>query len=289
MLPNKPMVPTALNESGADPQRALRRPIGRPLGEEASIADQRARSAEFGMEGRTSPMPTSRKPRPTFTVEYELWVAGHRAIAGADEVGVGTVAGPLVAAAILLPSCGEDDISPTLQTLAETWWEVRDSKDIADSKKLRLEGLIRQSVEFGIGVVEADERATVVDQNKVTRLATERAIDALPRSPSAILLDGGVDVPDRDLVHRRIWKENDATTSLSISAASIIANIHFNRIMCAYEVQYPGYGFERHKGYLTPQHREALHRLGPCPIHHLYNKDVRRILANRAGALGESE
>lgn len=229
-------------------------------------------------------MSASRKPRPTFIVEHELWVAGHRAIAGADEVGVGTVAGPLVAAAILLPHYGEnEDIGAVLRALADAWWEVRDSKDIADSKKLRLDKLIRQSVEIGIGVVNVDERTAFVDQDVLTRLATERAIDALPRPPSAILLDGGVDAPRHDLVYRRIGKENDATTSLSISAASIIANIHFNHIMCAYGAQYPEYGFERHKGYLTPQHRDALQRLGACPIHHLYSKDVRRILSTREG------
>ncbi|MBK8257746.1 MAG: hypothetical protein IPK82_34390 [Polyangiaceae bacterium] len=229
-------------------------------------------------------MAASRKPRPTFAAELELWSAGHRAIAGADEVGVGAAAGPLVAAAILLPIPDDGvDIAAAFQALADEWWEVRDSKDIADSKKLRLDSLIRRSVTvgIGIGVVEVAERATFTDQNKATLLATERALDALPRPPDAVLLDGGVDIPRRNFLYRRIPKENDATTSLSISAASIVANMHFNQIMRTYGTEYPYYGFEQHKGYLTPQHKEALLRHGTCPIHHLNNKDVRRILAAR--------
>lgn len=234
-------------------------------------------------------MAASRKPRPTFSVEHELWLAGHRAIAGADEVGVGAVAGPLVAAAILLtlPEDG-DEVSAALGALADAWWEVRDSKDIADSKKLRLDRLIRESATPGIGVVDVLERATLISQDKATRLATERAIDALPRRPDAVLLDGGVEAPRRVLVHRQIPKENDATTSLSISAASIIANVYFNNIMDDYGVRYADYGFAQHKGYLTRQHKEALLRHGACPIHHLHNKHIRRILAKRGTTTGDS-
>lgn len=227
-------------------------------------------------------MPLSRKPRPTFTVEQELWAAGHRVIAGVDEVGVGVAAGPLIAAAILVPF-PEDclDVGAALAAIADAWWEVRDSKDISDTKKVRLDSLIRQYATLGIGMVDVAERTTIIDQS-ATRLATERALDALSRPLDAVLLDGDVDLPRRDLVYRRIPKDGGATSSLSISAASIIANMHFNKIMCEYSNQYPAYGFAEHKGYLTPKHREALLHYGPCPIHHLHNKEVRRIIAKRA-------
>lgn len=227
-------------------------------------------------------MSSSRKPRPTFAAEFELWTAGYRVIAGVDEVGVGVAAGPLVAAALLVPfPQGDLDVSAALAALADVWWEVRDSKDIVDAKKMRLDSLIRQHVTFAIGMVDVAERANLADQN-ATCLATERALDALSQPLDAVLVDGDVDLPKRDILCRRISKAEGATTSLSISAGSIVANMYFNSIMRAYGEQYPGYGFAEHKGYLTPKHREALLLHGPCPIHHLNNREVRRIVAKRA-------
>lgn len=227
-------------------------------------------------------MRPSTKPRPTFTVEYDLWKAGRRVIAGVDEVGVGMMAGPLVAAAILVPFSEVDgDVDAGLRELAEVWWEVRDSKDIADAKMVRLDQLIRQSTTVGIGIVEVAELADFASANAAGRAATERALDALARPIDAVVLDGDIGLPERDLVYRKLPKVRGATTSLSISAASIVAGVHFNRIMVAYGEQYPVYGFAEHKGYVTQRHKDALRRHGPCPIHHLHHKTVRSILAER--------
>lgn len=227
-------------------------------------------------------MSSSRKPRPTFAAELKLWTEGCRVIAGVDEVGVGVAAGPLVAAALLVPFPQDDrEVGAALAGLADIWWEVRDSKDIADSKKTRLDSLIRQHATFAFGMVDVAERAIITDQN-ATCLATERALDGLSRTLDAVLVDGDIDLPKRSALCHRISKSEGATTSLSISAASIVANMHFNSIMCSYGKQYPAYGFAEHKGYLTPRHREALLLHGPCPIHHLNNREVRRIIARRA-------
>jgi ribonuclease HII len=220
----------------------------------------------------------SQKPRPTFVAEHTLWRAGHRAIVGVDEVGVGTIAGPLVAAAILLPTFS---VASELDTLAKTWWEIRDSKDIANLKKVRLDALVRQSVLVGIGVVEVGERIITHNSNVLTRVASERALDNLGSPIEAVLIDGDVDLPEREATYRRVAKEHGATTSLSISAASIVANVYFNSIMAAYEEVYPEYGFAQHKGYPTPGHWEALRVHGPCPIHHLTRKKLRRALVAR--------
>jgi ribonuclease HII len=227
------------------------------------------------------PTPPRRKSRPTFAAEQALWEEGHRRIAGVDEVGVGPGAGPLIAAAVLLPISGDStDVGAAFSALADAWSEVRDSKNISsDSTMAYLDRLIRKSAAVGIGVVEVGELETL-DEN-ATRIATERAIEALPHRPSAVLLDGGVAPPRLDLAHRNIPKQDGATTSISISAASIVANVHFNNIMRAYGEQYPVYGFAENKGYLVPRHRDALLRHGACPIHHLRNKVVRRILSQR--------
>ena len=226
-------------------------------------------------------MRASRKARPTFTAEYDLWKAGHRVIVGVDEGGVGAMAGPIVAAAVLLP-LSEVDVDLTLRELAELWWEVRDSRDIADAKKERLDTLIRQTARVEIGIVEVAELAEKGLSSAASRVATERALDALSRPLDAVLLDGDIGLPARDLVYRKIAKVRGVTTSLTISAASIVASVHFNRLMCAFGEQYPEYGFSEHKGYVTVRHKDALRRYGPCPIHHPHHKIVRSALADRS-------
>lgn len=158
---------------------------------------------------------------------------------------------------------------------------MRDSRDIADAKKERLDELIRRTARVEVGIVEVAELAGFASNSAASRVATERALDALYRPLDAVLLDGDIGLPARDLVYRKVAKMRGATTSLSISAAPIVANVHFNRLMCAYGEQYPEYGFAEHKGFVTVRHKDALRRYGPCPIHHPHHKIVRSALAER--------
>lgn len=183
--------------------------------------------------------------------ERALWAQGLTHVAGVDEVGVGPLAGPLVAAAVILPpEC-----------------EVR---GIDDSKKLpaaRREALADEiaacALAIGVGVVEVGD----VDRLNTYWAAIEamrRAVAALTVVPQQVLTDArhipGLAVPQEALV------KGDAR-SYSIAAASIVAKVRRDAMMAALEERYPGYGFARHMGYGTAEHLAALARLGPCPAH----------------------
>lgn len=183
--------------------------------------------------------------------ERSLWSAGVTRIAGVDEVGVGPLAGPVLAAAVILP-----------QGMA--------IRGIDDSKKLRpalreeLAGSIRATaLSIGIGIVEPAE----VDRLNIYRAALEamrKAVAALPIPPEHLLIDArripALAIPQTPLI------KGDAR-SYSIAAASIIAKVERDRIMCHLDTLYPQYGFRQHMGYGTARHLAALDRHGPSPVH----------------------
>ncbi len=184
-----------------------------------------------------------------------MWDLGLRRVAGLDEAGRGPWAGPVTAAAVVLPA-GDD----CLRALVG----VDDSKRLTPRRREALAPVIKSvAVAWGVGMAESGEidRLGIVP---ATRLAMERALGALGLAPQALLIDAvrlpGVTFPQRSLIH------GDAL-SLSIAAASILAKVARDRLMVEMDGQYPGYGFARHKGYGTRVHAEALARLGPCPIH----------------------
>ena len=202
---------------------------------------------------------------PTFDGERELNAQGYRLIAGIDEVGRGTIAGPVFAAAVILPL--EANIS---------WLSlVRDSKQLSPRRREFLFKLIQQTnVAMGIGVVphtDIDERGIV----KATQLAMSRAIDQLPFTPDFLLIDAlalpEVSLPQRSIVH-------GDQLSLSIACASIVAKVSRDRYMVELDGLYPHYGLARHKGYATKQHLLCLRQLGPCPIHRQSFAPVRRLI-----------
>jgi len=196
---------------------------------------------------------------PTLERERALWRAGYRRVAGVDEAGRGPLAGPVVAGAVVLPP------EPPFPWLAE----VRDSKALPPARREELADRIRRDA-LAWAVAEASvpeiERLGIL---KASLLAMERAVRALPLSPDFVLVDGpyapqGLGVPCQPV------RGGDAC-SLSIACASILAKVHRDRRMEELDALYPGYGFARHKGYPTPEHRSALRRLGPSPIHrHTY-------------------
>ncbi len=209
---------------------------------------------------------------PDLTAERRLWALGYSRIAGIDEAGRGPWAGPVVAAAVILPP--REDV---LQALAG----VTDSKRLSPAQREALFHRIHR-VALGVGVGEASARE--IDAMGIvpaTQLAMHRAIVALPEPPDYLLIDY-VSLPDVTLPQEAIVK-GDARV-LSIAAASIIAKVTRDRIMVEMDARYPGYGFARHKGYGTRAHREALRRLGPSPIHRTsWNVNTRQDV----GQLGE--
>ena len=186
-----------------------------------------------------------------FALRRRLASAGALHVAGVDEVGVGPLAGPVVAAAVILRM---RVVLPGLD----------DSKRLSAPARERLDVAIRaQAVAIGVGAVWPPE----LDRLNVYHAALEamrRAVVALATAPDHVLVDArtipGIAAPQTALVH------GDARDG-SIAAASIVAKVHRDAIMARQERVHPGYGFARHMGYPTPEHLDALRRLGPSPLH----------------------
>lgn len=192
--------------------------------------------------------------RPTFIEEKRLAEQGYRFIAGIDEVGRGPLAGPVLAAAVILPL-----------NLDTPWLHlVRDSKQLTPKRREFLFPLIdKVAIAIGVGSVppEAIDARGIV---KATRMAMCSAVELLPHHPDFLLIDY-LTLSELSLPQRSIVKGD--SLSLSIACASIIAKVTRDRLMVALDELYPEYGFARHKGYATREHLSNLRRLGPCPIH----------------------
>ena len=189
--------------------------------------------------------------RPDLRYERKFWVTGLRAVAGVDEAGVGPMAGPVVAAAVIF--------NP------ETFIKgVHDSKQLQPEEREELFALIRdRAMTIGVGVAQVAE----IDRLNIfhaTMAAMMRAIRGLKHQPEHVLVDGRA-IADLDLPQTRIVGGD--RKSFCIAAASIIAKVTRDQMMRDYDKLYPGYGFARHKGYCTTEHIEAVERLGPSPIH----------------------
>jgi ribonuclease HII len=183
--------------------------------------------------------------------ERVLWGAGIQHIAGVDEVGMGPLAGPVIAAAVVFPP--HTDLPG-----------IDDSKKLDALERLDADRRIRE-VALGIGIGRAEVgEIDSVNIYHAGLLAMRRAVEALPVRPQHVLVDAraipGVDVPQNR------FNKGDGL-DFSIAAASIVAKVHRDGLMDALALEHPGYGFERHKGYCTPDHQDAIRRLGPCPIH----------------------
>lgn len=190
---------------------------------------------------------------PTLSEEIRAWRAGYRHVAGVDEAGRGPMAGPVVAAAVVLDP-----------QFAQPWWsELRDSKLLTARRRAGLAGLLREGFAYGVGVASHEEIDTL-GLLVATREAMLRALAALPMRPDLLLIDA-VTLPDGAAAQRALIHGD--TLSASIAAASVIAKVERDRLMDEYDVLYPAYGFARNRGYCTQAHLEALSEHGPCPIH----------------------
>jgi ribonuclease HII len=198
------------------------------------------------------------KPPDLLYWESQLWNGGYRMLAGVDEVGRGALAGPLVAAAVILPD--EDDEAPSFRIAKAL---IRDSKTLSVKRREQIAGLIEASgAAIGIGTVEPDE-IDAIGINPANRAAMERAVMALPIEPDMLLIDAltlDLDTPQIGVI------DGDAQ-SISIAAASIVAKVTRDRLMIAMHAAWPAYGFDRHKGYGVAFHLGALQEFGPCPQH----------------------
>lgn len=180
------------------------------------------------------------------------------AICGIDEAGRGPWAGPVVAAAVILPAKGRPK-------------GLADSKQLTAEARDELAAAIRACAAVSVGLATPEE----IDQINIlqaTHLAMRRAFEGLPERPSAALIDGN-SAPDLPCDVEMII-DGDAIAPI-ISAASIIAKVERDRMMVTFCAQYPGYAFAKHKGYGTPEHQKALAELGPCAIHRRSFKPVR--------------
>jgi ribonuclease HII len=195
---------------------------------------------------------------PDLSEEHTLLTAGYSHIAGIDEAGRGAWAGPVYAAAVVLPLARPD--------LVELLDGVRDSKLLSPARRETLLPVIEEvAVAVGVGWADPAE----IDELGIapaTRQAMTRALSGLNGQASALLIDY-VRLPEIDL-HQRVLPKADARC-LSVAAASIVAKVTRDRLMAQLDEKLPGYGFAQHKGYGTRQHRQALARLGPSPIHRM--------------------
>ncbi len=185
--------------------------------------------------------------------EREMLASGARYIAGADEVGRGPLAGPVVCAAVILP-LREDELIEGID----------DSKKLRESERERLAALIK---ERAIAYCICEESEEVIDSINIleaTKRCMKRAAEGLSVPPDVLLVDGNfrIDVPflQKDIV------KGDAL-SYSIGAASILAKVYRDNLMCEYDKIYPQYGFAKHKGYGTKAHTDAIREYGICKIH----------------------
>ncbi len=204
----------------------------------------------------------TRRLRSLLKFEEELWGQGVETIAGVDEAGVGPMAGPVVAGAVVLPRGLKID-------------ELDDSKKLDEGRRERLAERIRaEAVAWAIGVAEVEEIDRVNIYQAGLR-AMRRAVEGLGLRPDFVLVDART-IPDCPAPQRGIVR-GDAL-SASIAAASIIAKTTRDRMMLDLDRQYPGYGFAAHKGYPTPEHFRTLRELGVSPAHRRSYRPVREAL-----------
>ncbi len=194
------------------------------------------------------------EPKPSFVEERKLEALGYRFIAGIDEAGRGSLAGPVVAAAVIVPC-----------RIKAGWLkQVKDSKLLTPTKR---EYLFNQIQEVAISVGVGEVSYEIVDAQgivRATKLAMKLAIEQLSPLPEFLLVDylslPEVALPQKDIV-------NGDSLCFSIACASIIAKVSRDRLMIELDSNYPGYGLAQHKGYCTKVHVVNLRRLGPASIH----------------------
>lgn len=223
---------------------------------------------------KETPLKNPLRQPPTLKQERELRRQGYRLIAGIDEAGRGPLAGPVVAAAVILS-----------WSKPAPWFRlVRDSKQLTPKAREALFQHIRaEAIATGVGVISP----SIIDTQGImfaTRLAMSRAVQGLASCPDFLIIDAvklpGLAQPQRSIIY-------GDSLCLSIAAASILAKVTRDRLMVMADEMYPGYGFADHKGYATEEHLNCLQRLGPCLIHRTSFAPVREALTALSPFLAE--
>ena len=209
-----------------------------------------------------------RRDTDRFLHERVLFASGIERVAGVDEAGRGPLAGPVVAAAVILPRAW------VLEGIPDAFADLNDSKQLTEAQRDRFfAGLTGDpAVRFAIAAVEP----SVIDEINIlqaTHRAMNQALADLGDDVDHALVDGR---PVRSLRWPQTALVKGDSLSYSIAAASVLAKVTRDRVMREAEGRWPGYGFASHKGYPTPEHLEAVARLGPCPIHRLSFAPLRR-------------
>ncbi|HMG34643.1 MAG TPA: ribonuclease HII [Blastocatellia bacterium] len=203
-----------------------------------------------------------KRKRSKCTLKFERQLAkdGYALIAGTDEVGRGALAGPVVAAAVILQ-------------IGNVPRGLNDSKQLTRARREELEEqIMKRAVAFAIARVEHDQIDSI-NILQASLLAMAQAAKALQPQPDYVLIDGRNEVPQLACPQMTIVKGD--SLSASVAAASILAKVARDRLMREYDEQYPGYGFASHVGYNTREHQEAIARLGPSAIHRLTFQGVK--------------
>ena len=209
-----------------------------------------------------------RRDTDRFLHERVLFASGIERVAGVDEAGRGPLAGPVVAAAVILPR------SWVLEGIPDEFADLNDSKQLTEVQRDRFfAGLTGDpAVRYAIAAVEP----SVIDEINIlqaTHRAMNQALADLGDDVDHALVDGR---PVRSLRLPQTALVKGDSLSYSIAAASVLAKVTRDRVMREADAKWPGYGFAGHKGYPTPEHLEAVARLGPCPIHRLSFAPLRR-------------
>jgi len=194
---------------------------------------------------------------PTLEYETAFWAQGLVRVAGIDEAGRGALAGPVYAAAVVLP--GDASIAKTLQG-------VRDSKEMSIEQREQWAAVIRETVaDWGVGQATTEE----IDAYGImtaTRWAAMRALAQLNSAADHLLIDA-LNLPEIATPQTRLYKGDQRC--LCIAAASVLAKVARDAELCALDQDFPRYGFAQHKGYATRGHRQAIRLAGPSPIHRM--------------------
>lgn len=192
--------------------------------------------------------------RSMLELERQLWRT-YRHIAGTDEAGRGPLAGPVVAAAVLFEPETLKQPPPVL---------IQDSKSLSESQRMEAcEWILQHAVSVGVASVEPADIDAMNIRN-AAMLAMEQAVAELDPQPDIVLVDGH-DIAALTLPQKAVVQGD--RLCFSIAAASIVAKVRRDAVMTAWHQTYPQYGFDRHKGYPTPEHIEAIKKYGLCPLH----------------------
>jgi ribonuclease HII len=257
--------------NGTPPLSEVRRMLGSPMCDREMIEslrnDPRAAVAMLldAAERRTQRIEEeSERNEELLAIERELFASGRFLIAGVDEAGMGPLAGPIVAAAVILGD-------------AANVQGLEDSKKLDAATRTKLSEEIRErAASISIGIADVEE----IDELNVYHaglLAMRRAVEGLECKPDHVMVDSRR-IPDIGIAQSAFIRGD--SRSLSIAAASLIAKTHRDGLMDELDQQHPGYGFSRHKGYGTPEHQAALRRLGVSKAHRTSYEFVRELIAS---------